>query len=64
MADVFDHGQDGGARVLGVYDDAGVAISKHTEYFIGKTLSHGSYVTKVEADFSELLQIGQQTFCL
>ena len=61
---MFDHGQNGRTGVLGVDDDAGMASGKDPKHFVGKSLSHGSYVTKVEADFSELFQIGQQTFRL
>ncbi len=50
--------------MLGKEDDARMTMCKDSKDLIGKSLSHGADVTKVEADFSELLQIGQQTFCL
>lgn len=56
---MFDHGEDGRTGVLRVDHDARVATGEHAKHFIRKSLSHGAYVTKVEADFSELLQIGQ-----
>lgn len=61
---MFNHGQHGGTGMLGVEDDAGMAIRKDSKDFIGKSLSYGAYITKIEADFSELFQIGQQTFRL
>lgn len=60
-AHVSEHGHDGGLGVLGTKYVAGMTVGKHTKYLVGKTLSHGSYIAKVESDLAERFQIRQQS---
>jgi|UPI00059E1661 hypothetical protein len=50
--------------MLGVDDDSGMASGKDPKHFVGKSLSHGSYVTKVHYDLADVLQICKEASCL